>query len=163
MSVPRLTHQDEAGRPRVVDVGDKAETARVAQAEGCLIMAPATVAALREGRTPKGDPLVVAQIAGILGAKRTPDLIPLCHPLPLSGVDVSLEIDDSLPGVRASATARVVARTGVEMEALTAVSIALLALYDMLKALDRGMRIEGIRLLRKSGGRSGTWVAEDTP
>lgn len=163
MSVPRLTHQDEAGRPRVVDVGDKAETARVAQAEGRLIMAPATLAALREGRTPKGDPLVVAQIAGIMGAKRTPDLIPLCHPLPLSGVDVSLEIDDSLPGVRASATTRVIGRTGVEMEALTAVSVALLALYDMLKALDRGMRIEGVRLLRKSGGRSGTWEAGDTP
>jgi cyclic pyranopterin phosphate synthase len=147
----------------VVDVGDKAETARVAQAEGRLIMAPATLAALREGRTPKGDPLVVAQIAGIMGAKRTPDLIPLCHPLPLSGVDVSLEIDDSLPGVRASATTRVIGRTGVEMEALTAVSVALLALYDMLKALDRGMRIEGVRLLRKSGGRSGTWEAGDTP
>ena len=154
-----LSHVDEAGRARMVDVGDKAETERVAVAEGELVMAPATLSALRAGRTPKGDPLLVAQVAGIQGGKRTSDLIPLCHPLPLSAVDVALEPDDALPGIRARATARVVSRTGVEMEALTAVAVALLTAYDMLKAIDRGMEIRGVRLLRKEGGRSGTWVA----
>lgn len=154
-----LSHLDEAGRARMVDVGDKAETERVAVAEGELVMAPATLSALRAGRTPKGDPLLVAQVAGIQGGKRTSDLIPLCHPLPLSAVDVALEPDDALPGIRARATARVVSRTGVEMEALTAVAVALLTAYDMLKAIDRGMEIRGVRLLRKEGGRSGTWVA----
>jgi len=143
----------------MVDVGGKAETERVAVAEGELVMAPATLSALRAGRTPKGDPLLVAQVAGIQGAKRTSDLIPLCHPLPLSSVDVVLEPDDALPGIRARATARVVARTGVEMEALTAVAVALLTAYDMLKAVDRGMELRGVRLVRKEGGRSGTWVA----
>ena len=154
-----LTHLDESGRARMVDVGGKAETERVAVAEGELVMAPATLSALRAGRTPKGDPLLVAQVAGIQGAKRTSDLIPLCHPLPLSSVDVVLEPDDALPGIRARATARVVARTGVEMEALTAVAVALLTAYDMLKAVDRGMELRGVRLVRKEGGRSGTWVA----
>ncbi len=154
-----LTHLDESGRARMVDVGEKTETERIAVAEGELLMAPATLAALRAGRTPKGDPLLVAQVAGIQAAKRTSDLIPLCHPLPLSSVDVVLEPDDALPGVRARATARVTARTGVEMEALTAVAVALLTAYDMLKALDRGMELRGVRLLRKQGGRSGTWVA----
>jgi cyclic pyranopterin phosphate synthase len=159
MSEPRLTHQDETGRPRMVDVAAKEVTTREAEAEGKLIMAPATVAALLAGRTPKGDPLLVAQIAGIQAAKRTAELIPLCHPLPLDSVDVKLEIDAELPGVQARAIARVSARTGVEMEALTAVSVALLTAYDMLKAIDREMRIEGVRLLRKSGGRSGDWRA----
>lgn len=163
MVTPGLTHQDETGRPRMVDVGRKDEAERTATAEGLLIMAPETLAALRGGRTAKGDPLMVAQIAGIQAAKRAADLIPLCHTLPLTGVDVRIEPDDSLPGLRATATARVVARTGVEMEALTAVSVALLTAYDMLKALDRGMRLEGIRLLRKAGGRSGTWVADAAP
>ncbi len=159
-----LSHQDEAGRPRMVDVGAKRETERRAVAEGVLVMAPATLAALRAGRLPKGDPLVVAQVAGIQGAKRASELIPLCHPLPLTSVDVSLEPDDGIPGVRAVARATVTARTGVEMEALTAVSVALLTAYDMLKGIDRGMEIRGVRLLRKEGGRSGTWVAgAETP
>ncbi len=144
----------------MVDVGDKAETERIAEAVGQLVTSAATIEALRRGETPKGDPLVVAQIAGIQAAKRTAELIPLCHQLPLTRVDVRLDIDTSLPGVRARAEARVVARTGVEMEALTAVSVALLTMYDMLKAIDRTMRIEGVRLTRKSGGRSGDWMAD---
>ena len=157
---PRLTHQDEAGRPRMVDVGEKAETRRTAVAEGFLRTAPGTLEALEAGRTPKGDPLVVAQLAGIQGAKRTSDLIPLCHPLPLTSVDVELAPDRELPGVRAVARTRVTGRTGVEMEALTAVSVALLTVYDMLKAVDRNMRIDGVRLVSKAGGRSGDWSAE---
>ncbi len=154
-----LSHQDESGRPRMVDVGAKGETDRRAVAEGVLVMAPATLAALRAGRVPKGDPLLVAQVAGIQGAKRTSELIPLCHPLALTSVDVALAADDALPGVRAEATVRVRGRTGVEMEALTAVSVALLTVYDMLKGIDRGMALRGVRLLRKEGGRSGTWEA----
>lgn len=148
---------DETGRPRMVDVGDKDVTDRVARAEGSLVMAPATLAALREGTTPKGDPLTVARIAAIQAAKRTAELIPFCHTLPLTGVDIEMEPDDDLPGVRARATVRVRARTGVEMEALTAVSVALLTAYDMLKAVDREMRLEGIRLVHKSGGQGGRW------
>jgi cyclic pyranopterin monophosphate synthase len=153
----RLTHQAEDGRARMVDVGEKAESERYAVAEGVLRMARATFDALRAGRTTKGDPLLVAQIAGIQAAKRTADLIPLCHPLALTQVDVQLDADDTVPGVRARATARVRGRTGVEMEALTAVSVALLTAYDMLKALDREMVIDGIRVVLKEGGRSGTW------
>jgi cyclic pyranopterin monophosphate synthase len=155
----RITHQDESGRPTMVDVGAKADAERAATAEGALVMEPATLDALRRGRTPKGDPLLVAQIAGIQAAKRTAELIPLCHSLPLSTVDVRLELDDALPGIRATATARVTAKTGVEMEALTAVAVALLTAYDMLKGIDRGMRLADIRLLAKSGGRSGAWTA----
>jgi cyclic pyranopterin phosphate synthase len=155
-----LTHLDPSGRPRMVDVGGKAETRRSATAEGRLVLSPQALDALRDGRVPKGDPLLVAQIAGVQAAKRTADLIPLCHPLPLTRVEVRLEVEDAIPGVRATATADVVGRTGVEMEALTAVTVALLTAYDMLKAVDRAMRIEGVRLLRKEGGRSGTWVAE---
>ncbi len=151
----RLTHQDESGRPRMVDVGEKVVTSRVAEAEGALVMAHSTFEAMRENRTPKGDPLVVAQIAGTMAAKRTSDLIPLCHPLQLSQVEVRLEPDEALPGVKVTATVRVEAKTGVEMEALTAVSVALLTLYDMLKAIDRGMRIEGVRVTRKTGGKTG--------
>lgn len=154
-----LTHQDETGRPRMVDVGGKVESERVAVAAGRLHMAPATLAALREGRTPKGDPLQVAQIAGIQAAKRTADLIPLCHPLALTQVDVTFELDEALPGVHAQAVVRVRGRTGVEMEALTAVSVALLTVYDMLKAVDRGMRLDAVRVLRKEGGQSGSWTA----
>ena len=150
-----LTHLDSMGRPTMVDVGDKPETARVAEAAGELRTAPETVDLLLRGATPKGNPLVVAQLAGIQAAKRTAELIPLCHQLPLTKVDVKLDIDEDLPGVRVSAVAQVVARTGVEMEALMAVSVALLTMYDMLKAVDRGMRIDNIRLTRKSGGRSG--------
>ncbi len=150
-----LTHLDASGRPTMVDVGEKPETARIAEAVGELVMSPETVTILERGAAPKGDPLIVAQLAGIQAAKRTAELIPLCHQLPLTKVDVQLEIDRNLPGVRASAVAHVVARTGVEMEALTAVSVALLTVYDMLKAVDREMRIENIRLTRKTGGRSG--------
>lgn len=157
-----LTHQDEAGRPRMVDVGEKESTRRIAVAEGFIRMTADAHASLDAGRTPKGDPLVVAQIAGIQAAKRTADLIPLCHPLPLTSVDVELTLQPDLPGVRAVARARVRARTGVEMEALTAVSVALLTVYDMLKAVDRQMHIDGIRLLEKSGGRSGDWSADSS-
>lgn len=155
----QLTHQDETGRARMVDVGDKAETDRVAVAGGTLLMQAATLAALRDGRTPKGDPLQVAQVAGIMAAKRTSELIPLCHPLPLTQVDLAFELADELPGVRVTATTRVRGRTGVEMEALTAAAVALLTLYDMLKGIDRELRLHEIRLLRKEGGRSGTWTA----
>src|SRR5687768_13947110 len=150
-----LTHMDASGRPSMVDVGDKPETVRVAEAVGELIVQPATLGILERGEVPKGDPLIVAQIAGIQAAKRTAELVPLCHQLPLTKVDVSLEIDTTLPGIRAHATAKVVARTGVEMEALMAVSVALLTMYDMLKAVDRKMRIDNVRLTRKAGGRGG--------
>jgi cyclic pyranopterin phosphate synthase len=159
VSEPRLTHLDGEGRPRMVDVGGKETTRREAVAEGRIVTSPGTVRAIREGTTPKGSVLLVAQLAGITGAKRAADLIPLCHPLPLTSVEVELEADEALPGVRARAVARVEGKTGVEMEALTAVSVALLTVYDMCKALDRGMRIEGVRLLRKAGGRSGRWEA----
>jgi cyclic pyranopterin phosphate synthase len=145
----------------MVDVGDKPETERAATAVGALVMAETAFAALLAGRTPKGDPLVVAQIAGIQAAKRTAELIPLCHPLALSDIAVTLEPDAALPGVRARATVKVRARTGVEMEALTAVSVALLAAYDMMKAVDRTMRIEDVHVVRKSGGRSGEWSTEN--
>jgi cyclic pyranopterin monophosphate synthase len=158
----KLTHLDAGGRPAMVDVGDKTETLREATAEGFLRIGPAALAALDAGSLKKGDPLVVAQIAGIQAAKRTAELIPLCHTLPLSSVEVQLEIDRQQLAIRATATARVTARTGVEMEALTAVTVALLTAYDMLKAVDRSMRIEGVRLLRKTGGRSGTFDARDS-
>jgi cyclic pyranopterin monophosphate synthase len=151
----KLTHMDDEGRPRMVDVSDKPETSRAAVAEGVIRMRRETVDAIREGTTPKGDPLQVAQIAGIMAGKRTGELIPLCHLLPAASVGVELVLDPDLPGVRATAGARVAGSTGVEMEALTAVSVALLTVYDMVKALDRGMVIDGVRLLRKEGGRSG--------
>jgi len=155
-----LTHVDREGRPRMVDVGEKSPTERTAVAEGYIRMAADTLALIEGSRAPKGDPLLVARIAGIQGAKRTADLIPLCHPLPLTHIEVDVEVDPSRPGVRVQATARVSAKTGVEMEALTAVATALLTVYDMLKAADRGMTIEGVRLLEKRGGRSGTWRAD---
>lgn len=145
----------------MVDVGDKDVTQRVAVAEGALRMATATLDAIASGEAPKGDPLAVARIAGIQGAKRTPDLIPLCHPLPLTAADVELWIDEALPGVRARAIVRTQARTGVEMEALTAVTTALLTVYDMTKGLDRTMQLDGVRVTRKEGGRSGNWIEED--
>ncbi|MGQ0815188.1 MAG: cyclic pyranopterin monophosphate synthase MoaC [Gemmatimonadota bacterium] len=157
----RLTHLDETGRPTMVDVGEKPETERIAEAVGVLVIGTDTLAVLDKGEAPKGDPLVIAQIAGIQAAKRTAELIPLCHQLPLTRVSVRLDIDRSMPGIRVHAEARVVARTGVEMEALTAATVALLTLYDMLKAIDRDMRIEGVRLTRKSGGRSGDFIASD--
>lgn len=143
--------------PRMVDVGDKEVTQRVAVAEGALRMQAATLEAIVRGEAPKGDPLAVGRIAGIQAAKRTPDLIPLCHPLPLTAADVELWVDEELPGVRARASVRARARTGVEMEALTAVTTSLLTVYDMAKALDRGMRLEDVRVVRKEGGRSGAW------
>jgi cyclic pyranopterin phosphate synthase len=154
-----FTHLDERGRPRMVDVGAKPATRRAAVAEGHIRTSRDTLRAIAEGASPKGDVLTVARLAGIMGAKRTADLIPLCHTLPLDAVEVELSPDAELPGIRARATARVEAKTGVEMEALTAVSCALLTVYDMCKARDRGMEIGGVRLVRKEGGRSGTWEA----
>ncbi len=145
----------------MVETGAKAETDRRATATGALRMSAEAFAALQAGRTPKGDPLMVARIAGIQAAKRTSDLIPLCHPLALTSVSVDVETDEGLPGVRARATVRVHGRTGVEMEALTAVSVALLTAYDMLKAVDRTMHIEDVHVTEKSGGRSGDWSAQN--
>lgn len=150
-----LTHLDHEGEARMVDVTEKDATTRVAVAEGTIRMAADTLAAIEAGDAPKGDVLGTARLAGIIAGKRTADLIPLCHVLPGASVSVRLSLDDSLPGVRVTAEARYRGRTGVEMEALTAVSVALLTVYDMAKALDRGMVLEGIRLLRKEGGRSG--------
>ncbi|HSG48929.1 MAG TPA: cyclic pyranopterin monophosphate synthase MoaC [Longimicrobiales bacterium] len=155
----RPTHLDESGAARMVDVTGKDETLRTAVAEGALRMDPETLAALVEGRTPKGEALAVARIAGIQAGKRADQLIPLCHALPGASVTVELEPDPGIPGVRVRAEARYHGRTGVEMEALTAVSVALLTLYDMCKALDRGMVMEEVRLVRKEGGRSGVWEA----
>jgi cyclic pyranopterin phosphate synthase len=145
----------------MVDVGDKSATARRAVAEGRVICAPATLGLVRDGQAPKGAVITTAELAGIMGAKRTADLIPLCHPLGLDKVSVTVALDDSLPGFIVTAEARVAGPTGVEMEALTAVSVACLTLYDMLKAADRGMVISQVRLLSKSGGRSGDWFAGD--
>jgi cyclic pyranopterin monophosphate synthase len=157
--VARLTHLDRTGAANMVDVSDKDVTARTALAEGRVVMAEETVRLIREGDAKKGDVLGTARLAGIMAAKRTHELIPLCHPLLLTKVRVACEIDDALPGVRVTAEARVAGQTGVEMEALTAVAVACLTVYDMVKAADRGMRIDGVRLLRKSGGRSGDWSA----
>jgi cyclic pyranopterin phosphate synthase len=155
-----FTHLDERGDPRMVDVGDKPVTARRAVAEGWIRLSADTLSAVMDGAVRKGDVLAVAQLAGITGAKRTADLIPLCHPLPVSGIDVRLTPDPDLPGVRATAEVRVEARTGVEMEALTAVSTALLTVYDMCKSMDRRMEIGGVRLVLKEGGRSGSWTPD---
>lgn len=153
-----LTHFDDRGQAHMVDVSGKAETARTAIAEGQVIMSAQTLALARAGAA-KGDVLGVARLAGIMGAKRTSDLIPLCHPLPISKVAIELEVDDQLPGIRITATVSTTGRTGVEMEALTAVSTACLTVYDMLKAAQKDMRIEGIRLLSKTGGKSGDFKA----
>lgn len=156
-----LTHLSATGEANMVDVGDKPATTREATAEGRVVMAPETLRLVIEGQAKKGDVLGVARIAGIMAAKRTHELIPLCHPLALSKVSVELTPDEALPGVRVTATARVTGPTGVEMEALTAVSVACLTIYDMTKAVDRGIRIEGIRLMAKSGGRSGDFRADE--
>jgi cyclic pyranopterin phosphate synthase len=153
-----LTHFDASGRARMVNVGGKDETVRTAVATGRVEMQPETVQLVREGRAAKGDVLAVAQVAAIMGAKRTPELIPMCHPLMLTGVDVSFDLEDA--AVRISATVSTRGRTGVEMEALTAVAAAGLTIYDMLKAVDRGMVIGAIQLERKEGGRSGIWERE---
>ena len=154
----RLTHLSEAGDAHMVDVSEKAATERIAIAEGRVQMALETLALCVSGNAKKGDVFAAARIAGIMAAKKTSDLIPLCHPLALTKVTVDLEADEALPGVRVRATAKVTGQTGVEMEALTAVSVACLTIYDMLKAADRGMRIEGVRLMEKRGGKSGDWV-----
>lgn len=155
----RLTHFDETGAAVMVDVSDKTETERVATASGSIFMAKATLDLILAGDVKKGDVLSVARLAGIMGAKRTPDLIPLCHPLALTSVTVELSCDSERSAVDITATCKLKGRTGVEMEALTAVTVAALTVYDMCKAVDRGMRIEGIRLLHKSGGKSGTYEA----
>ncbi len=155
-----LTHFDAEGRARMVDVTGKAPTARLAVAEGVVRMTPATLALVREGRADKGDVLGTARLAGIMAAKRTAGLIPLCHPLPLSAVAVDLVAEDAIPGLRITATVRTSGQTGVEMEALTAVSVAALTVYDMLKSAEKGMVIDGIRLLRKDGGKSGPYRSE---
>jgi len=155
-----LTHFDAQGQAHMVDVGDKAHTARVARAAGSITMLPATFALVRDGNAKKGDVLGVARIAGIQASKRTSDLIPLCHTIALTKVSVDFSLDEANNRVDCEVTARTTGQTGVEMEALTAVSVALLTIYDMCKAVDRGMRIDGIRLLEKAGGKSGHWTAE---
>lgn len=152
-----LTHVDERGQARMVDVGEKPVTRREAVARGWVVMKPETLALIQAGGLPKGDVLAAARIAGIMAAKRTAELIPLCHPLALDSVAVECLPDEAANAVEVTATVHVTARTGAEMEALTAVSAAALTIYDMCKAVDRSMHIESVRLLRKSGGRSGTW------
>jgi cyclic pyranopterin monophosphate synthase len=156
----RLTHLDKRGEARMVDVSKKPATERIATAEGKVMMRAATLDLVLSGDAKKGDVLGTARIAGIQAAKRTHELIPLCHPLPVTQIEVTIEPDPKLPGLVVRATVKVSGQTGVEMEALTAVSIACLTIYDMVKAAERGMRIEGIRLLEKSGGASGAWRAE---
>lgn len=158
-----LTHLDAQGQAHMVDVADKAVTSRRAVAEGCVVMEAATLALIRAGDARKGDVLGTARLAGIMASKRTHELIPLCHPLALSKVAVELVLDDALPGVRVSAEVRVSGQTGVEMEALTAVSVACLTIYDMVKAVDRGMRIEAVQLVHKSGGKSGLYERGSPP
>jgi cyclic pyranopterin phosphate synthase len=161
MSDDHLTHLDEHGAARMVDVGAKPDTARVAVAGGSVYMQPETLRLIRDGAMKKGDVLTVARLAGIMAAKRTADLIPLCHPLPLTHLDVELHIDEENSAVRIEATARTTGKTGVEMEALTAVSVAALTVYDMAKAVDREMRLSDIHLLEKRGGQRGDYVAEE--
>lgn len=156
-----LTHLDESGRARMVDVGAKADTQRTATARGRVLMKRETLRLIEAGGLSKGDVLAVAQVAGVMAAKRTPDLIPLCHPLPLTGVDLDFRLDPSLPGLEITATVRVSGKTGVEMEALTAVAVAALTVYDMCKAVDREMVIDQVRLVHKAGGKSGEFRRAD--
>jgi len=155
--VSRLTHLDDQGRPRMVDVSGKEATARVASAEATLCCGRETVEQVRAGTAPKGAVIRTAEVAGIMAAKRTAELIPLCHPLPITNAEVTIEVDEDLPGFRIHSEVRTNGVTGVEMEALMAVSVACLTLFDMLKAVDRTMIISGIKLLSKSGGKSGDW------
>ena len=155
-----LTHFDDQGQAHMVDVSAKPVTDRTAVAEGQVVMTPETLALITSGQTKKGDVLGVARLAGIMAAKKTADLIPLCHPLPITKVALDLTADPALPGIRVEATVKTGGQTGVEMEALTAVSVACLTIYDMVKAVEKGMRIEGIRLRLKEGGKSGRWEAE---
>ncbi|MDR0252752.1 MAG: cyclic pyranopterin monophosphate synthase MoaC [Brucellaceae bacterium] len=153
----KLTHLDESGAANMVDVGDKAETVRIATASGCVTMQKQTLELILSGNAAKGDVIGTARLAGIMAAKKTSDLIPLCHPLMLSKVSVDIESDESLPGLRVSATVKLTGKTGVEMEALTAVSVACLTIYDMAKAADKGMIIGNIAVDSKTGGKSGDW------
>ena len=157
-----LTHLGAQGEAHMVDVGDKAETTRTAIAEGFVTMRPETLAMILDGNAKKGDVLGTARIAGIMAAKRTSDLIPLCHPLALSKVTLDIETDKKIPGCRVRASVKVSGPTGVEMEALTAVAVACLTIYDMIKAVERGVRIEGIHLVEKKGGKSGHYVVTDS-
>ena len=156
----RLTHLDDEGRARMVDVSGKEPTQRVARAGASLVCSADTLTTVREGKAPKGSVISTAELAGVMAAKRTSDLIPLCHPLPLTHVEVQIDFDDALPGFRVTAETRTIGQTGVEMEALTAASVACLTLFDMLKAIDRTMVIGDIRILSKTGGVSGDWMAE---
>ncbi len=155
-----LSHLDDAGRARMVDVGAKTESARTARAEGSIKMSAETLAAVERGAISKGDVIAAARIAGIMAAKKTAELIPLCHPLALTDAGIEIEIDHALPGLRVTGWASTQGRTGVEMEALTAVTVALLTVYDMAKAVDRAMEISGVRLIEKRGGKSGDWKRE---
>ena len=156
-----LSHVDDSGRAKMVDIADKPVSRRTAIAEGWVRMSPEAYALVQENSVAKGDVLRIAEVAGIMGGKRTGELIPLCHPLPLDTIRVECDVDVALPGVHVTATAVATGRTGVEMEALTAVSIACLTVYDMVKAVDRGMVVEGIRLLEKTGGTRGDWQREE--
>jgi cyclic pyranopterin phosphate synthase len=156
----KLTHLDESGRAKMVDVSQKGDTERVAISKGEVVMKPGTFEAIRQGLTKKGDVLAVAQVAGIMAAKRTSELIPLCHPLPLMEIKVDLALDQNLPGVQITSSVKTIAKTGVEMEALTATAVAALTVYDMVKAVEKTMVIRNIRLVRKSGGSSGEVINE---
>ncbi len=158
---PKFTHLDASGRARMVDVSAKEATERVAVARGEVLMSPATLEAVRSGQLSKGDVLAVAQVAAIMAAKRTHELVPMCHPIPLASLDVSFHIDVGRSAIDIEATAKAVASTGVEMEALTAVSVAALTIYDMCKALEKGIKINNIRLVRKYGGKSGDVILEE--
>lgn len=160
MNDNKLTHVDDQGNARMVDVGDKPSSKRIAIAKGEIVMRPETLKLIRKGNLKKGDVLTVAQIAGIAGGKRTSDLIPFCHPLPLQHLSVEFELDEDLPGIRITASAKTKGETGVEMEALTAVSVAALTVYDMAKAVEKTMRIGNIRLVEKRGGLSGDVINE---
>lgn len=158
MTKAELSHVDARGKARMVDVGDKDITERIAVAEGQVRMLPATLELIKANALKKGDALTVAQVAGVQGAKRTSELIPFCHPLSLDHIAIEFEIQDELPGVKIRATAKTRGKTGVEMEALTAVSVAALTVYDMAKAAEKGMHIENVHLVKKTGGKSGEWV-----
>jgi len=157
---PSLSHLDEKGAAHMVDVGGKAITARTAIAGGRVVMKAETLALIIDGRTPKGDVIATARLAGIMAAKKASDLIPLCHPLPISKAAIDISPDPTLPGLEITAIVRCTGNTGVEMEALTAVSIACLTIYDMVKAVEKSVRIEAIRLIEKDGGKSGRWLAD---
>jgi cyclic pyranopterin phosphate synthase len=159
VSEKQLSHIDDAGRARMVDVSAKDETLRVAVAKGRVVMQPETLRLLLRGEIAKGNVLTTAQVAGTMAAKKTPELIPMCHPLLLTGIDVDLTPDESESAIEITATVRTTGKTGVEMEALTAVSVAALTVYDMCKAVDRGMRVDSVRLVSKTGGKSGDWSA----